>query len=75
MRVVALMERWQIGLYLLAILAGATFGLLVPAAAEPLEYAINPVLRLLLFATFLGIPFDRIGQAVREVSSWSPSWS
>ena len=66
-RVVEIMERWQIGLYLLAIIAGAAFGLLVPAAAGPLEYAINPVLGLLLFATFLGIPFAKIGQAVRDV--------
>jgi|SRR5690625_196169 len=66
-RLVATMERWQIGLYLLAIVVGATYGLLAPEAAEPLEYAINPVLGLLLFTTFLGIPFAQIGQAVRDV--------
>lgn len=37
------------------------------AAAGPLENAITPVLGLLLFATFLGIPFSAIGQAVRDV--------
>ncbi|WP_035782122.1 arsenic resistance protein [Arthrobacter sp. H14] len=60
------MERWQIGLYLVAIVGGAIFGWSVPAAAGPLELAINPVLGLLLFATFLGIPFSAIGQAVRD---------
>lgn len=64
---VEIMERRQISLYLLAIVAGGTFGSLVPAASEPLERAINPVLGLLLFATFLGIPFSAIGQAVRDV--------
>ncbi|WP_298753048.1 arsenic resistance protein [uncultured Serinicoccus sp.] len=61
------MERHQIGLYLLAIAGGAILGWSLPAAAGPLENAITPVLGLLLFATFLGIPFSAIGQAVRDV--------
>ncbi|NMR31935.1 MULTISPECIES: arsenic resistance protein [Crystallibacter] len=61
------MERHQIALYLLAIIVGAVFGWLVPAASGPLEQAINPVLGLLLFATFLGIPFASTSQAVRDV--------
>lgn len=65
-RVIGAMERWQIGLYLLAIVAGALLGWSVPAVAGPLELAITPVLGLLLFATFLGIPFAAIGQAVRD---------
>lgn len=60
------MERHQIALYLLAIVAGAVFGWLIPGAAEPLEQTINPVLGLLLYATFLGIPFASIGKAVRH---------
>ncbi|MEG9250211.1 bile acid:sodium symporter [Arthrobacter sp. Soc17.1.1.1] len=60
------MERHQIPLYLSAIVAGGLFGWLIPAAAEPLEHSINPVLGLLLFATFLGIPFAKIGQALRD---------
>lgn len=61
------MERRQIGFYLLAIVAGAVLGWLVPAVSAPLEQAIYPVLGLLLFATFLGIPFASIGTAVRDV--------
>lgn len=61
------MERRQIALYLAAIVMGAVFGWLVPAAAGRLEHAINPVLALLLFATFLGIPFSSLGEAVRDV--------
>lgn len=65
-RFVENMERHQIPLYLLAIVIGGLFGWLIPAAAEPLETSINPVLGLLLFATFLGIPFAKIGQALRD---------
>lgn len=61
------MERRQIGLYLLAIGTGVVLGWLVPAVSVPLEKSIYPVLGLLLFATFLGIPFASIGKAVRDV--------
>ena len=53
-------ERHQVVLYLAAIAVGAVVGLLVPAVADPLESAINPVLGLLLYATFLGVPFTAI---------------
>lgn len=59
-------ERHQVVLYLLAIAGGVVLGWSLPDVAEPLEYAITPVLGLLLFATFLGIPFSAIGQAVRD---------
>ena len=64
---VAWMERRQIGLYLAAIVAGAAAGLLAPDSAAVLELAINPVLGLLLYATFLGIPFASLGRALRDV--------
>ncbi|CAN7473816.1 bile acid:sodium symporter [Arthrobacter sp. LjRoot78] len=64
---VAWMERRQIGLYLAAIVAGAAAGLLAPDSAAVLELAINPVLGLLLYATFLGIPFAALGRALRDV--------
>lgn len=59
-------DRHQVALYLAAIGAGAALGLLAPAAARPLEPAITPVLALLLFATFLGVPFAQIGRALRD---------
>lgn len=64
---VAAMERRQIGLYLAAIAGGGGAGLLAPDSAGALEPAINPVLGLLLFATFLGIPFASIGTATRDL--------
>ncbi|GAA4186752.1 arsenic resistance protein [Gryllotalpicola kribbensis] len=60
------MERWQVPLYLAALVLGAAVGLLIPAVAHPAELAINPVLGLLLYATFLGVPFAKIGQAFRD---------
>lgn len=60
------MERYQVPLYLAALVVGAGVGLLVPVAAHPAELAINPVLGLLLYATFLGGPLTRIGQAFRD---------
>lgn len=59
-------ERHQIVLYLAAIAAGVVVGLLAPGTAHPLELAINPVLGLLLYATFLGVPFSMIGRALRD---------
>lgn len=64
--IVAWMERYQVSLYLAGLAVGAALGLLVPAVAHPAETAIHPVLALLLYATFLGIPFGRIGQAFTD---------
>ncbi|MDY0946239.1 bile acid:sodium symporter [Frigoribacterium sp. CFBP9039] len=62
---VSWLERHQIGLYLAAIVAAGLVGLTVPAA-HTLEVAIEPVLALLLFATFLGVPFATIRRALRD---------
>lgn len=59
-------ERHQIALYVVAIGVGALVGLLAPTAARPLELAINPTLGLLLYATFLGVPFASIGRALTD---------
>ena len=63
---VAWLDRHQIGLYLAAITAGGVIGVAAPGTAH-LETAINPVLGLLLYATFLGVPFASIGAALRDV--------
>ena len=57
--------RRQIGLHLVAILTAGVVGLTVPGAHH-LEGAIEPVLGLLLFATFLGVPFAAIGRSLRD---------
>jgi ACR3 family arsenite transporter len=63
---VAWLERRQIGLYLAAIAAGGAVGVVVPGTSL-LEVAIYPVLGLLLYATFLGVPFASVGAALRDV--------
>lgn len=60
-------ERHQVALYLVAIAVGAGVGLLAPGADAPLQGAITPVLGLLLYATFLGVPFRALGAALRDV--------
>lgn len=61
------MDHHQIGLYLVALLIGGVVGFLAPGSARALEHSINPVLGLLLFATFLGIPFASIGKAAKDL--------
>ena len=58
-------ERRQIPLYLVAIAVALTVGLTAPDAHR-LEAAINPVLSLLLYVTFLGVPFATIGRSLRD---------
>lgn len=60
------MESHQVSLYLAAIALGAALGLIAPGLAHSAELAIHPVLALLLYATFLGIPFGRIGRSFRD---------
>jgi arsenite transporter len=60
------MERHQVVLYLSALAAGAAVGLSVPAVAGPSQAAITPVLGLLLYGTFLAVPFRGLGRAMRE---------
>ncbi|OOB92431.1 arsenic resistance protein [Rathayibacter sp. VKM Ac-2630] len=59
------LERHQVALYLSAIAVALGAGLLLPAAAR-LDAAITPVLALLLFATFLGVPFASVLRAFRD---------
>lgn len=64
--VVAWAERYQVPLYLGAILVGAGRGLVVPGGAGILGVAITPLLALLLYATFLGVPFGRMRRALAD---------
>ncbi|WP_405374318.1 MULTISPECIES: arsenic resistance protein [unclassified Microbacterium] len=60
-------DRRQVALYLFALAAGAAVGLALPGAAPALEHAIEPLLMLLLFATFLGVPLIEVGRAFRDL--------
>jgi ACR3 family arsenite transporter len=61
------MERRQVPLYLAAIAVGALVGWLVAPVAPALAVAITPVLGLLLFATFLGVPLASLGRSFRDL--------
>lgn len=64
--VIAWAERWQVALYLAAIVVGAAAGLLLPETAPVLSAAITPSLGLLLFATFLAVPLVEVGRSLRD---------
>lgn len=66
-RVVDAWDTHQIPLYVAAIALGAIVGLSAPELAPTLEHTIYPVLALLLFATFLGVPLIEVGRAFRDV--------
>lgn len=53
-------------LYLAALAAGAAAGLALPGVAAPAGASVTPILALLLYATFLGVPFAQIGRALRD---------
>jgi ACR3 family arsenite transporter len=59
-------DRHQVGLYLLALAAGALVGLTAPGSSPSLERAIEPVLAVLLYATFLQVPFTALTAAFRD---------
>jgi len=59
-------ERHQVALYIAAIVAGAAIGLGLPSSGPFLEPAITPLLGLLLFATFLGVPFAQVVRGLRN---------
>ncbi|MDN6359059.1 MAG: arsenic resistance protein, partial [Yaniella sp.] len=59
-------DREQAWFYLLGLGLGAVVGLSVPAVAPVAETTIVPLLALLLYATFLGVPFNCFGAAFKD---------
>ena len=66
-RIISWWDDHQILLYMAAILLGAAAGLAAPHFAPSFEHAIEPVLVLLLFATFLAVPLIEVGKACRDI--------
>ncbi|WP_231187534.1 arsenic resistance protein [Haladaptatus sp. DYF46] len=56
----------QVGLYAVAVLLAIGVGLGLPSTSSVLELLINPVLAVLLYVTFLEIPFIQIRRAFRN---------
>ena len=65
-----LSKRWlqhnQVGVYAVAVLLAIVLGLGRPSASSSLELLVNPVLAVLLYVTFLEIPFVRVRRAFRN---------
>ncbi|MFD4669751.1 bile acid:sodium symporter [Lentzea sp. NPDC058450] len=60
------MERHQVAVYLGALAAGGVAGWLAPGAGPAWEHAINPVLAVLLYVTFLQVPVAELGRSLRS---------
>ncbi|ASD23701.1 arsenic resistance protein [Cryobacterium sp. LW097] len=65
--IVQRLEHRQVALYLAAIALGALVGWLAPGTAPMLSVAITPLLGLLLFATFLGVPLVSVGRSFLDL--------
>jgi ACR3 family arsenite transporter len=57
------LERHQIGVYAVMLLTGAGFGLIRPELSSVFEQLIYPVLGVLLYVTFLQVPFVQLRRA------------
>lgn len=73
-RAVEWWEQYQIPLYLAAIAGGALVGFSATRVAPALAHSINPVLALLLFATFLGCRWSRSVGRSGTCGSWAQRW-
>ncbi|SDN06512.1 hypothetical protein SAMN04488074_13312 [Lentzea albidocapillata subsp. violacea] len=62
---VSQMERHQVPIYVGAIAAGILAGVLTPGAGPGLETAINPILGVLLYVTFLQVPARQLVRSLR----------
>ncbi|AWL42783.1 MULTISPECIES: arsenic resistance protein [unclassified Streptomyces] len=59
------MERHQVAVYIGALAAGGLVGWVAPSAGPSLEHAINPVLAVLLYVTFLQVPAADLLRSLR----------
>lgn len=64
--VIAHLEKHQISYYLIAIIVGGICGTLWTQVEKLTTEAINPTLALLLYVTFLGVPFERLRQSFTD---------
>ncbi|MFP7365825.1 bile acid:sodium symporter [Corynebacterium callunae] len=60
-------NKYQIPLYLGALGVGALIGLVFQTQAPAFDQAINPILMVLLYATFLAVPLNRLGRALTDL--------
>lgn len=63
---VAWLERHQVPLYLATMVLGAALGLAFPAVTSTWEPAMPPLIAVLLWSTFLGIPLTQLGDGLRD---------
>ncbi|WP_374216296.1 bile acid:sodium symporter [Frankia sp. R82] len=65
-RVGAVLERWQVRVYLVAIGVGVVVGLVLPGAGPGFGPAVSPLLAALLFVTFRQVPAVELARSWRD---------
>lgn len=60
------MERFQVPLFVGALVLGAVLGLALPGVAGQASALVDPAIALLLYSTFVGVPFARLGRALTD---------
>jgi len=60
------LQRRQVGVYAVAVLLAVAVGVGRPTAAPTVEQFIDSVLAMLLYVTFLEVPFVRLRRAFRN---------
>lgn len=63
----AVLERWQVPIYLGAIVSGAFAGLAFPGSADAAGHAVTPAIAALLFVTFLQVPVRSLRAALSDM--------
>jgi ACR3 family arsenite efflux pump ArsB len=64
--VIEYLDRYQVVVYVAAIATGIVLGLTTPGAGQSIEWAINPALGALLYATFLQVPARTLAHSLRD---------
>lgn len=64
------LQRHQVAVYTVAVMVAIGVGVGRPRSATFIEPLIDPVLAILLYVTFLEIPFVRLRRAFTNGDSW-----
>lgn len=61
-----MLDRWQALVYVAAIVGGGVLGLAIPGSAGLFGDAVTPLLVVVLYVTFLGVPLESLWRAVQD---------
>lgn len=62
-----MLDRWQALVYIAALVGGGVLGLALPGGSEAFAGAVTPLLVVVLYVTFLGVPFESFRRALVDI--------